>query len=243
MAYKGSAQLYDLFASENDVAYYKELALQRGSALEIGVGTARVALELARAGVEVWGIDNSPEMLKEAEKKLQRESNVVQERITLREADMRNFKLNAKFPLVYIPSSTIQYCATRKDQVSCLKSINKHLSKDGLLAFNLILPSSNYNNNLRFIGKVAHDDVTVMRFISYRPNWQEQLLEVSLFFEIYKNGEMTRRICDSSTIAMISKQEMMLLLEKTQFKLENIYGDYNKSDKIVEQAIFEARKV
>lgn len=53
MAYKDSARFYDLFASEDDVPYYKELGLQYGSALEVDVGTARVALELARASVEV----------------------------------------------------------------------------------------------------------------------------------------------------------------------------------------------
>ncbi|MDH5448425.1 MAG: class I SAM-dependent methyltransferase [Candidatus Bathyarchaeota archaeon] len=243
MTYKDSAPFYDLFASENDVPYYKELGLQHGSALEIGIGTARVALELAKAGVEVWGIDNSPHMLNEAKKKLEKETESVQKRVELFEADMNNFNLDRKFPLVYIPSSTIQHCAEQVDQISCLKTINKHLSRTGLLAFNLILPSATYNNNLRFIGKVEHGDITIMRFISYQPNWQEQLLEVLLLFEIYKNGEMTKRIYDASTIAMISKREIVLLLEKTGFKIKNLYGDYNKSKKVVNQMVIEARKV
>jgi len=82
-----------------------------------------------------------------------------------------------------------------------------------------------------------------MRFISYQPNWQEQLLEALLLFEAYKNGEMTKRIYDTSIIAIISKREMLLLLEKTGFKVENIYGDYNKSKKILSQALIEARKI
>jgi transposase len=81
-----------------------------------------------------------------------------------------------------------------------------------------------------------------MRFISYQPNWQEQLLEVLLLFEIYKNGEMIKRIYDASTIAMISKREIALLLEKTGFKIDNIYGDYNKSKNAGNQMVIEARK-
>lgn len=243
MAYKDSAPFYDLFASENDVPYYKELGLQHRSALELGVGTARVALELAKTGVEVWGIDNSPHMLKEAKKKLKKEIMAVQKRVKLFEADMKHFNLNRTFPLVYIPSSTIQHCTKQEDQISCLKTINKHLSRDGLLSFNLILPSTTYNNNLRFIGKVKHNDITIMRFISYQPNRQEQLLEVLLLFEVYKNGEMTKRLYDASTIAMISKREIVLLLKKTGFKIENVYGDYNKSKKIVNQIVIEARKI
>ena len=243
LAYRESARFYDLFASENDVQYYKELGLKCGSALEIGVGTARVALELARAGVEVWGIDNSPQMLKEAKKKLQKESENVQSRVRLFESDMRSFSLDRTFPLAYIPSSTIQHCAMQEDQISCLKAINKHLSKNGLLAFNLILPSSTYNNCVRFIGKATDGNSTVMRFISYHPNWQEQLLEVLLLFEVYKSGVMTKRICDASTIAMIGKQEMLRLLKKTGFRVEKVYGDYNKSEKTVDQVVIEARRV
>jgi len=156
MGYRESAPYYDLFTDENDVDYYKALALQHKSALEIGVGTARVALALAKAGVQVWGIDNSPSMLREAQKKLQKQPRPVQERIRLLKADMTSFSLHKRFSLVYIPSSTIQHCATQDDQIACLTAINKHLTKNGLLAFNLIMPSQPYSNNLRAIGKVAH---------------------------------------------------------------------------------------
>jgi len=242
MAYRESAPYYDLFIDENDVDYYKTLALHHESALEIGVGTARVALELAKAGVQVWGIDNSPNMLREAEGKLQKLPKAVRERIKLLKADMTNFSLHKRFPLAYIPSSTIQHCATQDDQVACLTAINKHLNKNGLLAFNLILPSQTYNNNLRAIGRAAHRNTTVMRFISYRPNWQEQQLEVLLIFEVYTDGVMTRRVYDMSTIALIGKREMFLLLEKTGFRIENVYGDYDKSMKTESQVVIEARK-
>jgi SAM-dependent methyltransferase len=242
MAYRESAPYYDLFVDENDVNYYKTLALQHKSALEIGVGTARVALELAKAGIQVWGIDNSPNMLREAQKKLHEQPKTVQERIRLLKADMTNFSLHRKFPLTYIPSSTIQHCITQDDQIACLTAINKHLTKNGLLAFNLIMPSQTYNSNVRAIGKATHRNTTVMRFISYQPNWQEQQLEVLLLFEVYTNGVMTRRVYDTSNIALIGKREMFLLLERTGFRIENVYGDYNKSMKTESQIVIEARK-
>ena len=242
MAYRESASYYDLFIDEDDVGYYKALALQRESALEIGVGTARVALELAKAGVRVWGIDNSPSMLREAEKKLQKQPKAVRGRVKLLKADMTDFNLHRRFPLAYIPSSTIQHCATQDSQIACLKAINRHLTKDGLLAFNLILPSQTYSNNLHAIGKASYKDKIVMRFISYQPNWQEQQLEVLLLFEVYTKGVMTRRVYDASTIALIGKREMFLLLEKTGFRVENVYGGYNKSVKTQRQVVIEARK-
>lgn len=81
-----------------------------------------------------------------------------------------------------------------------------------------------------------------MRLISYQPNWQERLLEVSLLFEVYKNGEIIKHIYDASIVAMISKRELLLLLEETGFEVENFYGDCSKSKKILNHAVIEVRK-
>jgi len=54
MTYRLAAKFYDLFGSKNDLEFYKELALQSGNkALELGVGTARVAISIAMAGITV----------------------------------------------------------------------------------------------------------------------------------------------------------------------------------------------
>ncbi len=68
---KGAMKFYDLFGEKEDASFYISLARKHGKkALELGVGTARLAIQLARSGSEVWGIDNSIYMLKVAEKKL-----------------------------------------------------------------------------------------------------------------------------------------------------------------------------
>ena len=71
MTYRRAAKFYDLFGSKNDLEFYLELALQSGEkALELGVGTGRVAIPLAKAGITVVGIDNSVHMLRVAREKL-----------------------------------------------------------------------------------------------------------------------------------------------------------------------------
>ena len=68
--YGPASKYYDLFGSKSDINFYREFAVKHGEkALELGVGTGRVAIELAKAGVTVWGIDNSPFMLTEANQK------------------------------------------------------------------------------------------------------------------------------------------------------------------------------
>ena len=52
--YGPASKYYDLFCSKDDIAFYRELALQHGrKALELGVGTGRVTIELAKANVVV----------------------------------------------------------------------------------------------------------------------------------------------------------------------------------------------
>jgi hypothetical protein len=56
MNYGSASKFYDLFGSKQDIAFYRDLALRRRKkALELGIGTARVAIELAKAGITVWG--------------------------------------------------------------------------------------------------------------------------------------------------------------------------------------------
>ena len=70
MDYGPASKYYDLFGSKDDVAFYRELAIKHGCrALELGVGTGRVTIELAKAGVTVLGIDNSRYMLNVARSK------------------------------------------------------------------------------------------------------------------------------------------------------------------------------
>lgn len=115
--YGPASKYYDLFGSKDDIAFYRELAIRHGrKALELGVGTGRVAIELARAGVVVWGVDNSKYMLDVARQKLRRESVPIRKRVKLKFGDMRSFRTGEHFPFVYIASSTFEHCVTKEDQ-------------------------------------------------------------------------------------------------------------------------------
>lgn len=105
MTYRLAAKFSDLFGSKNDLEFYKELALRsRGEALELGVGTARVAIPVARAGITVVGIDSSLHMLRVAREKLAKKSAAVRRRVILKRGDMRNFESKQVFSFIYIPA-------------------------------------------------------------------------------------------------------------------------------------------
>src|SRR5450755_1059309 len=82
-----------------DLPFYLELAEQScGPVLEIACGTGRVLLPIARKGIEICGVDNSQPMLDILNQNLALEPQEVRQRITVHEGDMRNFRLNWKFP-------------------------------------------------------------------------------------------------------------------------------------------------
>jgi len=110
-----------------------------GPVLEIGVGTGRIALPLAKKGLDIVGIDLNKPMLEVAERKA-REVAPLAGSLRLIEADMRDFQLDQKFPVVTIPARTLLLATTEADQETTLCNAARHLEKDGTLAFNLFYP-------------------------------------------------------------------------------------------------------
>src|ERR1043166_9399508 len=103
--YSLSAQYYDdAYAVKPDLVdlpFYVELARQIGGPiLEMGCGTGRVLLPIAREGIEIDGLDNSPAMLKIFHQQIQNEPEEVRKRITLHEGDMRQFRAQKEYSLV-----------------------------------------------------------------------------------------------------------------------------------------------
>lgn len=131
---------YDAMKLE-DAPFYLELARKAGGpVLEIGCGTGRVLLPIARAGVPIEGLDASPAMLSLLRRKLEKEPADVRRRVKLHAGDMRKFRLKKKFSLVTIPFRPLQHMHTLQDQLDALTSAGAHLEKDGRLAFDVFFP-------------------------------------------------------------------------------------------------------
>ncbi len=99
--YGTTAEFYDhigAYRDRQDVDFYIEMAkAAHGPVLEIGCGMGRVLLPLARAGVEILGMDLSPSMLSLCRERLTREPNEAPRRVQLHEGDMRQFEFSRRF--------------------------------------------------------------------------------------------------------------------------------------------------
>ena len=137
---EGAERFYDLFGEKDDIDFYvKQAKTSGGKALELGVGTARLAIHLARAGVDTWGVEPSQHMLKAAEKNIALEEKETQARLHMVQGDAQSFRLPEKFGLIYFPSCSFDHILDPMDQKTALVNIKNHLAPDGKYVFDLYL--------------------------------------------------------------------------------------------------------
>jgi SAM-dependent methyltransferase len=116
-----------------DLPLWEELAGRcDGRVLELGCGTGRVAMHLARRGYEVIGLDRDQELLEVLEERAD-----GLELATLR-ADAADFELERPVDLVLAPTHLLQLLPDRAERRECLRSAARALSPGGLLAATII---------------------------------------------------------------------------------------------------------
>lgn len=126
-----------------DLPLWLHLAAEAGGpTLELGCGTGRVLLALARAGHSVQGPDNDPAVLRRAEANL-RAAHLVN--VRLHHADLRDFALRQAFALILVPCNTFA-ALTDADAASALASARRHLLAGGHLALEIPNPYRSRGN-------------------------------------------------------------------------------------------------
>jgi SAM-dependent methyltransferase len=128
----------------DDVRHYVGLAQRllgsRGRILELGCGTGRVTVPLARAGFEVTALDHEPAMLAALTERQRKLPAAVAARITPVTGDLRDFALGRRFDLVIAAFNVVEHLYTRVEVDACLRAVRRHLRPGGHLAFDVQLP-------------------------------------------------------------------------------------------------------
>ncbi len=105
-----------------------------GRALELGIGTGRIALPLARRGVPVHGIDMSSAMVARLRAKPGGEA------IGVTIGDFATTRADGTFRLVYLLFNTIMNLTTQEAQVSCFRNVAAHLEPGGCFLIEVMVP-------------------------------------------------------------------------------------------------------
>jgi SAM-dependent methyltransferase len=125
------SQHQDLSAT---VAFLEELA-GGGTALELAIGTGRVALPLAARGMRVDGIDFSPAMVA----KLRAKPGGDQLAVTI--GDFAEVPVEGSYRLIYLVFNTLFNLLTQDDQVRCFENVATHLTEDGAFVVEAFVPT------------------------------------------------------------------------------------------------------
>jgi SAM-dependent methyltransferase len=128
-----------------DVAWYRRLAARvlggPGRILELGCGSGRVTLPLARDGHEVVGLDASPAMLAKLEARRARATTAIAGRIHGVAGDLRDFTVApGGFPLAIAAFNVLEHLYTRVELARCLAAVDRHLAPGGRFAFDVQMP-------------------------------------------------------------------------------------------------------
>jgi len=130
---ESSSEMFAREAVEPAVDFLAALAGD-GPALELGIGTGRIALPLAGRGVEVHGIDVSQAMVARLREK------PGGEEIPVAIGDFATTRVDGAFSLSYLVFNTIHNLTTQEEQVACFRNVAAHLEPGGRFVIEVGVP-------------------------------------------------------------------------------------------------------
>ncbi|NIM06645.1 MAG: methyltransferase domain-containing protein [Armatimonadetes bacterium] len=246
-----TALVYDLQfrPDEPDVAFWVNWCREVGGpVLELGCGNGRVSIPLARAGLEVIGIDRSGPMLAVARSRLAGEPAEVQQCLQFIRGDMRDFEPGREVACVIIPAHTFAVLVTHEDQQRALGRIRAALKPGGRLAFDIRLFPNDWlegTHRLPPVRRVSADgevDFTEERCLQFDPS--SHIITGTSTYTFHR-PEGLCRAAESVKGRVLSRQEVEDVLQSAGFVVETVWGDYDRSpfggDSL--KMIFAARRV
>ena len=214
--YDGIARLYDPWSRSvvEDVSFYVDEALaSRGPVVELGVGTGRIAIPVARAGARVIGVDSSPGMLAVCAEEAERAG--VRALLELRLGDLRDPPVQERVPLVTCPFRSSPPLASDDDRRRALGAARDLLLPGGRLVFDVFAPGA--------------DDVaeTHARWLEREPGIYERAdWDTSRRTLTLSVRDESRR--STMTLAWLSPREWRRLLEATGFEIVACHGWFDR---------------
>lgn len=237
-------ELYDLENADDpafDLAYWEWVvrSVTPRRMLELGCGTGRLTLPLARLGVasELVALDTSEPFLERLRSRVAGESPPTAVEVVL--GDMRTPPVDGPFDLIAIPFNTLAYLTAREDRVACLRAARSLLGDGGRLAFDLVAPRYDFLAEALSPCPPVRVDAdhpapvhAVRRFQrSYTDRYDpaSQTLRSTNRYEIfYEDGRVEHRIADLDW-HIYFPDELALLLDRAGFVVEERFGDYGRA--------------
>jgi SAM-dependent methyltransferase len=215
-SYDAIAGLYDEWSTSvvEDVGFYVEEALKgAGPVVELGIGTGRIAIPTAAAGVPLIGVDSSPGMLAVA--RARAEEAGVAALLDLREGDFRRPPVTERVELVTAPFRSLLHLDSDADRRATLAAVYELLVPGGRFVFDVFAPSR------------EDIDETHDRWLEREPG----IWERAVWDEGARTLTLTLRGPDAETsmqLAWLPPERWEELLSEAGFEIEECYGWFDR---------------
>jgi len=211
-----------------DVPFWRNVARNvGGTLLELGAGTGRISIPLARAGVPVVGIDRSEPMLARARQRVVRAK--LQRRVRLVRGDIRFLPFARRFEMVLAPYGMLQSLLRERDLQATLAAVHGVLKKGGTFGVELVadLPSwQEYEKRISLKGwrrRPGGAHVTLTETVR-----QDRKKGLTIFDQEFteRRGPKTQSRTFSLAFRTLTVPQMVRRLEKAGFEVTALLGDY-----------------
>ena len=237
LTYDAIARFYDLShqALIEDIPFLLRQAAETGGpALELGCGSGRLLVPLARAGVAVVGVDNSPEMLARAAVRLAGEPAVVRQRVRLVEGDVRSLTLPGAepFALAYFGYNTFLHL-DETAAAATLRRLRPLLRPGARLLIDVDHPlalSAAADDPDFVLEDELRDPAlgeTIRQFTAYESVPGEQAVDVTWVYETSRRDDDATRV--TLRYHYFYPHQYDLLFGLTGFRLLGLLGEYDDS--------------
>ena len=217
-----------------DLPFWRRLTAEApGRVLELGCGTGRVTIPLARAGVEVVGVDRSAQMLERARLRAARFGGASRVRTArsggarLVRGDIRHLPFRpGSFATVIAPYGILQSLIQPRDLGRTLRAVAAVTAPGGTLAVDLVpdVPQwREYSDRVTFRGRARGADVTLVESVR-----QDRQRRLTTFDERYieRRDRRTTERRFSLVFRTLSVDETARALGRAGFAVEAVLGDY-----------------
>lgn len=240
--------MYDLIARYYDLSHdpliddipflLSQAAETGGPVLEVGCGSGRLLVPLARAGYDAIGLDNSPEMMARAEIRVSAQPPDVRERIRFIHADVTALDLSAQneFGLIFFGNNTFMHL-DEAGAGAALKRLRPLLRPGGRLLIDVMSPMilATAGDDPDFVLEDTLVDAgsgrTVRQYTAYESISAEQIVDVSWMYELEDAPAGSEEAMTKARLRYhyFYPHQYDLLLGLTGFRLTALFGNYDGS--------------
>ncbi len=222
---------------DEDLDFYRDLTDEYGGdVLIIGAGTGRIAIELAAYGCKVYGMDNEPEMLERARRKLDSAPPDVRARLHFAPEDALKVKLDTTFKLALIPYNTLMHFHEFEAHFGLLQRCRAWVAKGGALVIDL--PNAGESFAAQDTGAVTLERMfleretghLIMQHSVATLDRVSQLMRVTWIYDEVEADHTVKRTIAPVINRYFFYPELRLLLERAGFTIAGVWGDFDRSD-------------